>query len=109
MLHKQKVNYTYFGHKRETYTWIDHILCNRLDIPHIRSCAIIPEEPNNNSDHLPIQLKFSIKINESSPKKETHVKNHGIAKPNWTNDENKKMYANLVCGKISNISPIDTQ
>ena len=108
MLHKQNVNYTYFCHKNETYMWINPILCNRLDVPFISSCEIIPEEPTNCSDHLPIQLKFSIKVSESSPKKETYDRHKGIAKPNWTNDEKKKKYANLVDGKISNISPIDT-
>ena len=56
------------------------------------------------SIHLHIPIKFS----ESFPKKETYDKKHkGIAKPNWTNDEKKKKYANLVSGKIPNISPID--
>ena len=35
-------------------------------------------------------------------------KHKGIAKLNWTNDEKKKTYANLICSKISNISLIDT-
>merc|ERR1712215_125654 len=48
MLHKQDVNYTYFCHKNETHTWIDHILCNRLNIPYISSCDIIPEESTIN-------------------------------------------------------------
>ena len=42
------------------------------------------------------------------PKKKTYDKKHkGIAKPNWSNDEKKKKYANLVSGKIPNIPPID--
>ena len=54
MLHKQRIEYTYFCHKNETYTWIDHILCNRRDVPNIKSCSIIPEQSSNNSDHLPL-------------------------------------------------------
>ena len=108
MLHKQSVDYTYFCHKKDTYTWIDHILCNRLSIPHIKSCTIIPEESNNNSDHLPIQLKFSVKVSGPSCKKESHDKNYkGTVKPDWTNDAKKEMYASMVSGKISDIPPID--
>ena len=69
MLHKQNVEYTYFCHKNKTYTWIDHIICDHHDASNITSCAIIPEESSNNSDHLPVQLIFSLAIKELNPKK----------------------------------------
>ena len=62
-LHRQKVNYTYFCHENSTYTWIDHIICERRETTKISSCHIIPEEPGNNSDHLPVQLKYSMSLN----------------------------------------------
>ena len=56
--------------------------------------------PTNNSDHLPMQLKCSIKVSESSPKKETYDRHKSFAKLNWTNDEKKKKYAKQIGNHI---------
>ena len=47
-------------------------------------------------------------VSEPSCKKETHDKKYkGTAKPDWTNDAKKEIYASMVSGKIPNIPPID--
>ena len=40
----QCVNYTFFSHSNNHYTWIDHILTTDLNASRIKSCQIIPEE-----------------------------------------------------------------
>ena len=63
-------------------------ICDRHDASNITSCAIIiPEESSNNSDHLHVQLKFSLAIKELNPKKYCPDKhNNGVIKPIWKND-----------------------
>ena len=106
-LHRQKVNYTYFCHENSTYTWIDHIICERRETTKISSCHIIPEEPGNNSDHLPVQLKYSMSLNGI---KEHNILSHNSnsweISPNWSNDRKVDAYKNLVPEKLSRISPI---
>jgi len=46
--------FTYFYHKRNGYTWIDHVLCVQFDSGSIISCLIIDDVAENISDNLPI-------------------------------------------------------
>ena len=55
-LAKQPVNYTYFSHLCNHYTWIDHIIVNRYDSDTVQYCKIMEEDGQNTSDHLPIRL-----------------------------------------------------
>ena len=103
LLQKQIVNYTYFCHENKYYTWIDHIICERRDEKNITSCHIIPEEPGNTSDHLPVQLKFSISI---SGKNKQKVISHNTIHPNWTNHKNVEKYSKLVTEECSKMAPI---
>ena len=108
MIQNQHTKYTYFCHANNTYTWIDHIICEKRDVPNISSCCIKPEESGNTSDHLPVQLKFSVNVNEISKQNENVNKSGmGNIKPNWSNNKKVEMYSNIVLGKISNILPID--
>ena len=65
LLYKQPTAYTFFCHKNRHYTWIDHIICSRDELIKIKSCQITPEEPNNLSDHLPVQVVFSLSITKN--------------------------------------------
>ena len=105
LLQKQMVNYTYFCHENKCYTWIDHIICAHHDMKNITSCHIIPEEPSNTSDHLPVQLKFSIPITVSGQYKQKDIDHHKIH-PNWTNHKNVEKYSNLVAEECSKMAPI---
>ena len=104
---KQKVNYTYFCHENNTYTWIDHIICERREMKTVSSCCIIPEEPGNNSDHLPMQLKYSMSLSEIKCRNnDFHKVNTRAVSPNWSNDRKVEVYNNLVTEKMLEISPI---
>ena len=51
-LANQSVQYTYFCHARNVYTWIDLVLCFDYDAPSVHTCSILPLSPDNDSDHL---------------------------------------------------------
>ena len=106
LLQKQSVQYTYFCHANKTYTWIDHILCERREIDNITSCSIISEEHGNNSDHLPIRLQFSIPISESG-KLQANYQEYKVP-PNWSNAKHVALYSSLVTSKLSEIPLICT-
>ena len=59
-LFPQTVRYTYFNHLNRHYSWIDHVLCFQRDLSKITQCIIVPEDPGNMSDHLPIQVTFTV-------------------------------------------------
>ena len=61
----QQVNYTYFGHTNQTYTWIDHILSYEYDVDNTTGCVIIPEEDGNVGDHLPLKIVFDVHIRKT--------------------------------------------
>jgi len=63
-LSDQSVQYTYFCHARNAYTWIDHVLCFDYDAPSVHNCSILPLSLDNDSDHLPLQCTFSMSISQ---------------------------------------------
>ena len=62
MLFPQSLNYTYFCHKRDVFTWLDHVLCMQHDVDSVTQCSISRPMADNNSDHLPIKITFHIKV-----------------------------------------------
>lgn len=56
----QAVQYTYFCHARNIFTWIDHVLCPMHLLSRFTKCCISPPHPDNDSDHLPVQMLFSL-------------------------------------------------
>ena len=103
---KQEVNYTYFNHKNGHYTWIDHAFCLQHDIEDITLCKIIPEEPINVSDHLPVQIDFKLALScqPLPPRVTTHADLSAKIPPNWSNHERNSRYCALVSEKLRNLS-----
>ena len=60
ILSRQRYNYTYFCHKNNVYTWIDHVASSRHDIDNMLFCNIMPHVPLNTSDHLPITFGLRV-------------------------------------------------
>ena len=60
----QSVKYTYFCHKRNVYTWLDHVLCFRYDHKCISECVILKQVADNDSDHLPVKTTFRLKLSQ---------------------------------------------
>ena len=54
------VQYTYFCDSNNTRTWIDHCLSPASALSMVKSCRILPYEPSNVSDHLPITITLHL-------------------------------------------------
>lgn len=102
--HKQDVEYTYFNHSNKHYTWIDHVLCPARDAKHIISCKIIPEEPENVSDHLPLQVIFTLQ-HEYKQVQKPDLTFRTV--PNWTNQERNKKYCELLSDAMKQLQNAD--
>ena len=61
MIYEESVAYTYFCDGNNNRTWIDHVLSTEADNNHVSNCAIIPRQPTNSSDHLPIRVELLMK------------------------------------------------
>ena len=87
----QDVQYTYFNIPRDIHTWIDHVLSTSYDTIHIESCAIIPFEDGNVSDHLPIRMTIRVNIPHADNVSTTHTGNNQLF-TNWRNSHNNAQY-----------------
>ena len=83
LLFKQKTKYTYFNHKRRIYTWIDHIIFHKNESRDVSACAVVQEEPNNVSDHLPIRIIFQLALTPCADLPKVNKIHH--LQPNWSN------------------------
>ena len=59
---QQSVKYTYFCHKSNIHTWIDHVASSDYDLKHISRCHIMPQMPCNVTDHLPVICVIKVYI-----------------------------------------------
>ena len=106
MMYSQCVNYTYFSHARNVYTWIDHVLSTSNDTESILNCTIIDHNSCNVSDHLPVHIEFLLKCNESQGKTPLRDK-YSYVQPNWSNYSRNEKYCNILASKLSNLSYIN--
>ena len=54
--------YTYFNIPRNINTWIDHVISTEYDVSSVEMCTILPLNPDNVSDHLPIRLCMHLSL-----------------------------------------------
>ena len=101
---RQDVNYTYFCHKRNVFTWIDHVLCAEYDVNSVLKCKIIMSA-DNDSDHLPLLTVF--RVNVSLGDNFVSSQNHTFCSVPWPNDSFKQKYQELLDYKLTSIRPID--
>ena len=59
---KQPISYTYFVHKSNVYTWIDHVLTNTYNVGSVNQCHIVSEVMDNVSDHLPVGMELRVEL-----------------------------------------------
>ena len=103
---KQDVQYTYFVHKNRTYTWIDHVISNSYDINSVISCKIFPESSDNSSDHLPIQMRFKVKVNRAPNSKGDVLRSSDqFPRLDWNNCTRRATYARILSDKL-NATPL---
>ena len=102
---RQPVLYTYFCHKSNIFTWIDHVISSSYDNKNVSYCEIIPLEPGNTSDHLPIKCAIHIPV---SPDKnvsdhELHSNGKDPAHVNWNMPGFTYKYKETLEDKLSNL------
>ena len=69
----------------------------------IKTCAILPEDPDNVSDHLPIRLEFSLLIERNHQ----HPKNISqAAQAKWNNTLINEKYLQITSEKLSQIGEL---
>ena len=100
MLYEQDINYTFFCHSRQAYTWIDHVLSTKSDLDCISQCKIITEDPCNVSDHLPVRLEFKVRICENTKAGPQNVKRQFHVPPNWSSHTRNSKYCDILADKL---------
>ena len=99
---KQDVDYTYFCHENENYSWIDHVICSSKGVDKFHKCKIIPEDCDNVSDHLPIRSSFSVTIGRCEAVNIDPIKNVCVP-PNWSNKCRNVNYNDIVSDLFNNV------
>ena len=102
------MNYTYFSHSNNHYTWIDHILTTDHNVSRTKSCQIIPEESGNVSDHLPIRMEFSVTTtvkDESTNATNQQTKRHGA--PYWGNVQRRSEHNYILQRELGNLGTLN--
>ena len=105
-LFPQSVQYTYFNHANHHYSWIDHVLCFHKDLARITNCSIVPEEPGNISDHLPIKVTFTV---PSKPIKQNglSMNQNWFPAPKWTSQIGIDCYQQSLSDKLSGLQSLN--
>ena len=112
-VHSQNVQYTYFCDSNNTRTWIDHCISPASALlSMVKSCRILPYEPSNVSDHLPITIKLHLPYtcpgSASEPGKSPSSAVHaGHSIPKWDNDITNIRYSKILEQKLVSISPLN--
>ena len=52
LMSSQSVSYTCFCHRRNIYSWLDHVLCFRHDFNNVLKCKILDPVADNYYNHL---------------------------------------------------------
>lgn len=100
---EQKVNYTFFNHSRRAYTWIDHMICRAQDVPRIGSCNILPEGPDQLSDHLPLRLCYSLDAVRTSENKNQRIRRECL---DWSNPAANSCYKTNLLSSLKKLKPL---
>ena len=103
---KQAVKYTYFCHKRNVFTWIDHALCTHYDMCSVMECKIIMHSPDNDSDHLPLYTVFSLNSGHID-NTANNVSGSASQVISWKNDVFLAKYRTLLDNKLSVLKSIE--
>ena len=105
----QPVSYTYWNGNRRTY--IDHVLISNYASGHVRSCQIMSDITDNNSDHHPLQTVIDINIPMADTSKSTMYKSAPkYPRINWSDQRVRSLYQKYVaelCPR-SNVRDIDS-
>ena len=104
VMFKQDVNYTYFCHAANHYTWIDHVICLKKDVPAVKNCLIVPLEFDNSSDHLPICLQMSVKCFSGKNIDHAVGEHTYFTKPNWSSHAKNDRYRECLSARLSKLS-----
>ena len=107
--HRNAVKYTYFCHKSNIHTWIDHVASSDYDLKHISRCHIMPHMPCNVSDHLSVICVIKVYI---SPTKATTCDSFyvGYRPPvyiKWDSPGVKEKYLDYLESKLHDLSLFD--
>jgi len=105
MAHKQGVKYTYFCHKRNVYTWLDHVLCSYYDFNSVLECKILSPHSDNDSDHLPVLVKFRVNVS-SGDKLVTNTHKDCTQYISWKNESVTLKYKEILSKKLNMVNPI---
>ena len=97
----QNVQYTYFCDSNNARTWIDHCLSPASALSMVKSCRILPYEPSNVCEHLPITIKLHLPYtcpgSASEPGKSPSSAVHGgHSIPKWDNDITNIRYSKIL-------------
>ena len=100
----QTVDYTFFCHARNVFTWIDHVLCLDRDANNVINCCIIPPDVDNVSDHLPVQCKFTVKCNSKDCDVSSEERYAYHPQPNWASHHRNVHYNDILCDKLQSVT-----
>ena len=80
----QSVNYTYFVHKCNHNSWIDHGT-KTYDIDSISMCKIVSEDDGNTSKHQSICFQINVKVQPQEKSVATKIQRPFPQVPCWNN------------------------
>ena len=109
-MYDQPVSYTYFSHSLNVFTWLDHIVIPYNDLSNVVKCNIVPHDPGNTSDHLPVSLTVNVCIPDATHKQQRPQKfDSRFSRPNWKSTTCNQKYKDLLEQKLSHISYLPGQ
>ena len=102
---QQQVDFTFYCYASNHFSWIDHAIFPAKDLSSVVECAILPCEPCNTSDHLPVRLQYTIKRSSIS-KQALSTPCEVYTFPNWTSDWKNDKFRDALATKMSKLCSI---
>jgi len=99
----QKTSYTYFYISRNVRTWIDHVFSTNYDVCDINSCHIVSLGDANVSDHLPIRILITLRVQHYINSIPTETGHSDSLFTNWYKKLNNYEYCRILEDKWSYI------
>ena len=99
---KQSLSYTYFNYTSRSY--IDHIPVSENIYDNVISCAILPHNDDNLSDHLHVKVTLNVVCDNVKAKSDTCNNDmYSFPKIDWSNTVNQTKYLNSLSLKCTSI------
>ena len=105
---EQSLNYTYFCNTTGNMSWLDHCISTSHDTDNILSCTILPLDENNLSDHLPVQISFSVSCADMKNKRQSNMSHQQFPPAKWDNHARNDKYRECLAINLMNIDPVST-